>query len=351
MPAAPASPLLALPGLLFGGIVRVRNALYSAGYLRQERLSRPVISIGNLTLGGTGKTPFAVFVADLLCRLGAVPALLSRGYGRRSDGDLLVVPPGETVEQATLVLGDEPALVRRKVPAIWVGISRDRCAAGLQILEKGCLPIFILDDGFQHRKLYRDLDVLILDATQPLEANRVIPGGSLREPVIGLRRAHVIVINESFSRNRNEQLREVVRKLHPEIQVCNCTQRVDSFVPISDWLRSPGGGREARVSGPVYLVAAVGNTERFRLSIESMGLEVKGCRFFRDHYALSKREWDECGREAFRSGADILITTEKDAIKLDHAPDLPLFVALQSTRLEQSADFEQMIRSMLEGAE
>src|SRR6059036_945285 len=133
-PAAPASPLLALPGLLFGGIVRVRNALYSAGYLRQERLSRPVISIGNLTLGGTGKTPFAVFVAGILQGLGAVPALLSRGYGRESPGDLRVAPPEEVIEQAAMVLGDEPALFRRKVPGIWVGVSGDRYAAGLEIL-------------------------------------------------------------------------------------------------------------------------------------------------------------------------------------------------------------------------
>src|SRR5213593_461170 len=98
------SSLFTIPGLLFGSIVHARNALYSAGYMRPKRLSRPVISIGNLTLGGTGKTPFAIFVADLLRGLGAVPALLSRGYGRQSQGDLRVAPPEEVIEQAAMVL-------------------------------------------------------------------------------------------------------------------------------------------------------------------------------------------------------------------------------------------------------
>ncbi len=330
--------------------MRTRNALYAAGYMRRRRLPRPVISIGNLTLGGAGKTPFAIYVAHLLCELGAIPALLSRGYGRESADDILAVAPGDSLERAALVLGDEPALVRREVPAVWLGISNDRYSAGRKILERGVTPIFILDDGFQHLKLHRDLDVLILDRTQPLRKNRVIPGGSLREPVNGLRRAQVVVINESLPRNPNDDLENFVHKLNPEARVYYCTQRIDSLTPFSQWQTHASKGTQVRVSGTAYLVAALGNPERFRLNVEALGLEVRRCRFFRDHRRLSRRDWEDCGREARKAGADILITTEKDAIKLDHGPDLPLFVASQSVRLEQSADFAKTLRGLIEGA-
>src|SRR5262249_53976455 len=159
---------------------RARNELYAGGWLRERRLPRPVISVGNLTLGGTGKTPLAIYLAELLRKLDAAPALLSRGYGRRSRDRIQVFGPGDEVSNLVWRAGDEPALVRRRVPAVWLGISKDRRAAGERVLEKKPDVVFILDDGFQHRKLHRDLDIVVVDRAQPLTTNRVFPRGTLR---------------------------------------------------------------------------------------------------------------------------------------------------------------------------
>src|SRR4030095_5465493 len=128
--SAPPSPYLSVPSFVFEAIVRARNELYASGWLRQTRLPRPVISIGNLTLGGTGKTPLAIYLAELLVKLNAVPALLSRGYGRQSRDKIEVCGPEDEVSDIAGRAGDEPALVRRRVPTIWLGISKNRRAAG-----------------------------------------------------------------------------------------------------------------------------------------------------------------------------------------------------------------------------
>src|SRR5262245_6288298 len=146
--------LLALPALLFEAAVRARNSLYTSGLRRPARLPRPVVSVGNLTIGGSGKTPFVIHVAGRVAAMGAVPAVLSRGYGRERPRSMHVVPPGGEMPGARII-GDEPALIRRRVPAAWLGIASNRHTAGRTIAARVRNPLFILDDGFQHRRLHR----------------------------------------------------------------------------------------------------------------------------------------------------------------------------------------------------
>jgi len=340
--------LLFLPGLLYEGVIRGRNRLYDAGLLRQPRLPNPVISIGNLTVGGTGKTPLVAHIARTVSRIGGEPALLSRGYGRAAR-EPVILAPGDRCRPAMKLLGDEPALVRRHVPEIWLGISNDRHAVGLRISQRAARLVFILDDGFQHRRLQRDLDVVVIDRSQPLEHNRLMPGGTLREPLTGLRRADLLVINGSHQDPGDDPIQALLQRIKPEATVFHCTQLIERLVSFADWLEKGPGCNPCADIPPVFLVAAIGNPERFRRDVLSCGIGIKGARFYRDHFSLRPHDWSFCAEEARTCGAGALLTTEKDAIKLARVLDFPLLVAVQATRLAEQVELERIIRAMIEG--
>ncbi len=343
-PSRRLGPLLWAPGLLYEAAVGCRNRLYSAGILRARKLSSPVISIGNLTLGGAGKTPLALHTCQVVLKLGATPVLLSRGYGRRTAGSPRVVAPGTGSEADPAELGDEPALMHRRCPDMWVGVDANRYRAACAIEGRCRRPVFILDDGFQHRSLQRDFDLVVIDATQALAANRVVPRGSLREPLSALRRADAVVLNGPEDRTAPGP----GLWLAPGAMIFRCTQEIRSVMPYDTWRSHPlAAGDTPRVACPLFLVAAIGNPERFRDDARRAGVDVRGTRFFRDHHALDAAEWQACFTEARRAGAQALLTTEKDAVKLCGPPAFPLYVAVQETRMPEQSAFEQTIASVI----
>jgi tetraacyldisaccharide 4'-kinase len=337
------APLMYAPGLLYEGIVRLRNHLYSHGLLEVRRLPAPVISIGNLTLGGTGKTPFAIYAALTLCKMGAVPALLSRGYGRRDPGTMRIVPPGPGDGQGPDTCGDEPALIRRHAPRLWLGIAANRYAAGCRLLESHAATAFILDDGFQHRRLARDLDIVLLDRTQPLRWNRMFPIGSLREPIGGLRRAQIVVLNGAAI--EQDDLEETGRRINPAATLLHCTQEIRSLVPLGAWKN--GSIEDCGSRPPAFLVAAIGNPRRFASDAAKIGVPVQGTRFYRDHSLLSPQRWEECTRMAVAAGAAAVIITEKDAVKTDVVPAFPVLVAVQESTVTERQDFTKLLDRLL----
>ncbi len=340
-PPKSAMPFLFILGVLWESVVRARNSLYDRRILPLRRLNSPVISIGNLTLGGTGKTPLVIHLAQLVSRLGRTPVFLSRGYRRRHSSAMLILPPGADAPPA-VVLGDEPALVRTHVPGIWLAISADRFRAGRSIERVLSDAVAILDDGFQHRRLKRDLDIVLIDPTQPFTANRIFPCGSLREPLDALRRCHAVMINGDPGEAGAVEIRRHIARLRPGGKVFHCIQQIRSLAPLRE--RTSGGVDGASAGDPVFLVAAVGNPVRFCRDVEKLQLEVRGCRFFRDHHTLSPADWKSCCLEARSRDARYILTTGKDAIKLDHEPDFPLFVAVQSTHIVETGPFEDLVR-------
>ncbi len=346
MPPRWISPLLFVPGVIWEAALRARNSLFESGTLTARTLPRPVISIGNLTLGGAGKTPLAIYVARLLVQIAATPVLLSRGYARHSGHRCSIVPPDLPIALPARELGDEPALVRRSVPEAWLGISADRYEAGGHIAQKVPGAVFILDDGFQHRKLRRDLDLLIVDSTQLLEKNRIFPRGSLREPIEGMRRCHAVLINGAGG-TTEASLEEIVRGIHPRATVFHCRQRIETVLPYAEWL----GTSPAPVSAPTpaFLVAAIGNPHRFERDVAALAIEIRGSRFYRDHFAPRIDDWRACWAEARATGAQCLLTTEKDAIKIPGNPGVPLMVAVQSTHVSETDAFREMIRHAATG--
>jgi tetraacyldisaccharide 4'-kinase len=343
------APVAGISSLVFESVVRVRNRSYASGLLKQHRLSAPVISVGNITVGGAGKTPLVIYLAQKLSQLGFTAAILSRGYGRQSLNDSYILPPEQAVATPALTLGDEPALIRRRVPGAWMGISKDRFAAGREIANQVKRPAFILDDGFQHRRLYRDLDIVIIDQSQPLKTNRIFPAGTLREPILELCRCHMVVINGMFdAKDGVDPAASEVRAIHEKADLFYCTQTIRALVPFSSWLESRAAVNSDIMPQSVYLTAAIGNPERFYRDIQRLGIEVRGARFFSDHYWIKPDDWRMCVAEARAKSADAIVITEKDAVKLSQPPDYPLQVAVQLTEISDTGAFEQMLKHYIE---
>ncbi len=342
-------PLLFLPGLAFEGLIRARCALYASGLLQKRTLDAPVVSIGNITMGGTGKTPLVIHVAQILEKQGFRPAILSRGYGRSNPNRSWIISPGDKIALPAGILGDEPALIRRRVPSAHMGISPNRFQAGSVLAKQPGKVAFVLDDGFQHLRLHRDLDVVIIDGGQPLASNRVFPRGTLREPLSQLRRCHMIVINDPCEEGRYEAVVEEIRHVHSRAPVFRCRQKIRSFIPFSAWQDGAAdAGSPLAAVKRAYLVAALGNPQRFERDIRGMGISVQGKNFFRDHYRLEPGDWTRCSAEARARHAEAIIITEKDAVKISHPPDYPLLVAVQSTEVSDAAEFEQILTKGVE---
>jgi tetraacyldisaccharide 4'-kinase len=340
------APLVFIPGLMFEALVRVRNRWYAASLLSQHRLPAPVISIGNITMGGTGKTPLVIWLAQELLKFGFTPAILTRGYGRKAPNESHILSPGKFSADSALVLGDEPALIRRHVPDAWMGISKKRLLTGREIAKQASRPVFILDDGFQHRRLYRDVDIVVIDRSRPLKANRIFPIGTLREPISELRRCHIILINGTVDNMERDPIAAQIRDLHEKAQIFYCAQSIRTLTPFSSWRE--GATLETCAPHSAYLAAAVGNPERFYRDVRQLGIDVRGTSFFADHYWLKPEDWQVCVENARSKSADAIIITEKDAVKISQPPDFPLQVAVQTTKIFNSNALEQSLKNSIE---
>ena len=178
---------------LYQGVIAARNGLYDRGLLRQEKLPCPVVSVGNLTVGGTGKTPTVILLANLLKREGRRPAVLSRGYGGQAKVPVTVVSDGSGILSHWRETGDEPILIARAAPGVPVLTGPRRLLTGRAAIERFGADCLILDDAFQHRALARDLDIVLIDAASPFGNGRLLPAGPLREPRTSLLRAHMLI--------------------------------------------------------------------------------------------------------------------------------------------------------------
>ncbi len=268
---------------IYGGVVGARNILYDRGLLRSRRLAGGVISIGNLSAGGSGKTPFVLLLGDLLKARGIEFDVLSRGYGRRTRGVLLVDPGGLPGD-----FGDEPLLIARKLQ-VPVVVGENRFQAG-DFAEKRFGPrLHLLDDGFQHRSLERDFDIVMV--TPPDIGDRLIPGGKLREPLGSLRRADTIVLASGASGKSLPVDGKLVWRVRRGIIPQNIPQRPVVFCGIA-------------------------RPQSFVLQLRAANIEPVAEAFYRDHHAYTEKDIDELLQLKQRTEAGGFVTTEKDAINL-----------------------------------
>jgi tetraacyldisaccharide 4'-kinase len=268
---------------IYGAGVRVRNALYDRGTLGQRRLQGPVVSVGNLSVGGTGKTPFVILLGELLKSRQVKFDILSRGYGRKSRGVALVDRNGTASE-----FGDEPLLIARRL-GLPVIVGEDRYRAGQFAEKQFGVQLHVLDDAFQHRALYRDFDIVLV--TPDDVRDRLLPAGRLREPLSSLRRADALVLASGAAPDGLPVEGKLVWRVRRGIVVKNAPARPVVFCGIA-------------------------RPKNFLLQLRTAGVEPAAEAFYRDHHAYCEHDIRDLLNLRARSEADGFITTEKDAVNL-----------------------------------
>lgn len=335
---------LTVPAKLYELGVRTRIALYQSGYLNSSRLPRPVISVGNLTVGGTGKTPFVSFLGRYLRDEGHDVAILSRGYARRSRG-LVEVSNTSSVLAGVEEAGDEPLLLARACPGVRVVVNTNRAIAGKWVLSERSATVFILDDGFQHLGLERDLNIALLDAGDLGGLEEMVPFGRLREPLTSLGRADAIVVTRADEPFDHEALNDVLAKYSQA--------RIPVFYAYHDLTELRRLDREGAVRPvsftrrKVAVVSGIGRPQRFVSDLEHYGMAIVLHRVFPDHHRYSDEEFRQFVNNACEAGAEAVIMTEKDAINLPTeiltSPALPLYAAVIEFRCEEEVALKSLV--------
>jgi tetraacyldisaccharide 4'-kinase len=291
--------------LVYSIVLRVRGVLYRLGILPSFRLGVPVISVGNLSVGGTGKTPLSVHVARLLITRGKRVVVLSRGYGGAGGSAVRVVSDGARILLSASEAGDEPVLLARSVAGLIVVTGSDRYRAGVEAIKRFNPNVILLDDGFQHLRLQRDLNILLLDAARPFGNGWTLPAGLLREPRSALHRADLIVYTRA---DKAMEIQNVAG-----IPVCRSAHRLTGVVSLF-------GGELSSFSilfgKKGVACAGIADPGSFFSALEQEGLDLAARISFRDHCPYDQTERAEICRVMKESGADYLITTEKDGVKL-----------------------------------
>jgi tetraacyldisaccharide 4'-kinase len=293
----------------------------------RQRLPHKVVSIGNITTGGTGKTPAAIALAEEAKRRGLYPVILTRGYRGRAKGPCFVTK-GKGPLLSADDAGDEPLLMAERLNGVPVVKGHDRYEAGLYALahiDHEGEVLFILDDGFQHWRLHRDKDIVLIDALNPFGKRVLLPFGRLREPLGSLDRADIIVLSRTYGDEKDRQGRLSADALVKEIRRYNTKARIfqAEHRPLScGFLSGEKKPPEWLFGRKVFGLSAIGNPLSFRKTVLSMGAQFLGCRMFRDHHRYSSSDVARVLKGAQRCGAEWIVTTEKDIIKLRNF-DLP----------------------------
>jgi tetraacyldisaccharide 4'-kinase len=312
---------------LYGAVVRARNKAFDAHPGWAARAGRPVVSIGNLSLGGTGKTPVTLFLAEGLQGIGWPNVILSRGYGGRRRVDPMVVDAGTPPALA----GDEPVLMAQRLGPERVVVARRRIE-GVRLAE-GFDPkpvCLLLDDGFQHRALYRDLDLLTLDGVKRWGNGRMVPLGDLREPLSAASRAHALVVTRA-SRAPMAEIHSWWKEHGSGGPVFGVDFAITGIRDLNTGEMSPLPDPSNR---PFFAFCALGHPEAFLADLMIAGVRWVADRTFRDHHAITPKELSLLQTEALQAGAEALVCTGKDAVKLGEAHraalGMPLYIAGQS---------------------
>lgn len=303
--------ILLLPlSWLYGMIVAVRNAAFATGLLRQEQVVVPVVSVGNMTAGGTGKTPLAGHIAEILLRRGRKPAVVSRGYRRESHGVVIVACAGQPPVDAARG-GDEPVQIARQYPGVSVVVAERRAEAAAVAVARCGADVIVMDDGFQHRALRRDADIVVLDARVDIRSVPMLPAGNRREWLSGLRRATLLV----FSRCGDEGLPPWSRDFAPRFggRMVGCRFRIAGF-------RTIPHGAETRPAGQAVAFSGIGDHAEFLRTLREAGVTLAGDRRFRDHHRYAPEELAGVVALAKSTGATAIITTEKDMVRIEVDP-------------------------------
>ena len=307
----------------------MRAQAYRWGLLRTGRLPCPVVSVGNLTLGGSGKTPTVELAVRTLQELGAFPAVVSRGYGRATRG-VYVVADRDGVRVDTRRAGDEPVLLAERLPGVPVVVGENRHEAGRMAVERCGATALVLDDGFQHRTLAKDLEILVVQGRAPWGNARVFPRGMLREPLSALARAHLVVVTNPAGAEPVAAVTATVRRFNPSAAVLAARYQVEDAIETQSGRRLPVSELAGR---RLIAFAGLGSPQGFADTLDAAAVRTVGFVEFPDHHWFTERDLSELARDARAAGAQGLITTEKDWVRVRELPPSPLPLWVLPVRL------------------
>ncbi|PID75353.1 MAG: tetraacyldisaccharide 4'-kinase [Deltaproteobacteria bacterium] len=331
---------------LYAGVMKIREWLYKSGFFERIQFPVPVVSVGNLMLGGTGKTPTVIHIARLLRNHGYRPAVVSRGYKGSSKAPYTLVSDGTMIISTADTAGDEAVMMAKQLSNIPILVGKKRaipCRYAVESLEADCI---ILDDGFQHLAVARDIDLVLFDSTNLAGNSRVFPGGPLREQVSSLKRTSAFLLTGRTGANakRADTFAELLQTRFTEIPVFSATYSEPFITDIK------GKRVDARLLKRPFLFSAIANPERFVTSVSDLGLFVTDSTAFADHFSYSQKTAALLEAKAQDAEADCLLTTAKDAVKLE---GLNFSRAVYVFHLQQSPgkDFDDYLLTTLKDLE
>ncbi|NKE70986.1 tetraacyldisaccharide 4'-kinase [Nitrospiraceae bacterium HYJII51-Mn-bac16s-1-B09] len=296
---------------LYGLSCRLRILLYEKGMLPRKKVDCLVVSIGNLTVGGTGKTPFTIFLAKKWQERGYTVGIVSRGYRGTYKGPLRLVSDGQEILERPETAGDEPYLMAQRLKGIPILVSSDRYKGCQWLLERFHLDLILLDDGFQHIRLHRDLNILLVDATNPFGNGALLPRGALREPLSEVRRADVVIFTRSEDQaDASEWIGEIERFGKPCVRTSFQPSRL---IDVRNGTALPAG---TLVKEPVLSFCGIGNPDSFGMLLKRLGVDLREQVVFRDHHSYQLSDLEKIRKKADQLGAKWVVTTEKDAVKI-----------------------------------
>jgi tetraacyldisaccharide 4'-kinase len=332
-------PLLRPLGVVYGFFMRLRSLFYETSILKRFSYQVPVISVGNLTMGGSGKTPIVISLAQFFLKKGYRPAVVSRGYGGKAKGKFNVVSDGKMLYLNSFEAGDEPRLIAEKASGVAVVTGKKRkypCQYAVD--ELGC-DLIILDDGFQHLSVQRDIDLVLFNAETNLKLMHVLPSGLLREPVSALNRASAFIVSGCNIKNPSE-----VPGVVPYLQGKQKNKPLYqlSYVP-SHFVDQNGKIMELdAIQSPMFAFCGIAAPHRFFNTLKNLPAEIIDSIFFKDHQDYNQDILQDIVRRAKNKGSAILVTTEKDLIKLKALDsELPLYALCME--VERSPSFDTFI--------
>jgi tetraacyldisaccharide 4'-kinase len=318
---------LALP---YGAVAHLRARVYRQGILRQRRLDGMVISVGNITTGGTGKTPMVLWIAQRLLVEGKSTGILTRGY--RGAGD------------AAASTSDEVRLLQARLgERVAFGVGADRFARGRELAKRG-VESFVLDDGFQHLQLARDVDIVLVDATSPFGGGHLLPAGRLREPLSALSRADVIVITRS---DHAPAIEAAIRR-DSDAPIFYARAHLESIRAFRG--EYPGTEYAEAHSRKFFAFSGIGNPAGFRADLREWGLDTAGYKVFPDHHRYTARDVKAMEAGARAAGANAIICTEKDIFNLSDVPwgEIDLYYCRISLHIAREPEFWQNVLAVAE---
>jgi tetraacyldisaccharide 4'-kinase len=327
--------------LLYGSIVRTREFFYRKKIFKSRKLPCKVISVGNLTVGGTGKTPMTIHLARRLSSQGYKTAVISRGYGR-SEKSAAIVSDGHQILLQSDEAGDEPFMIARNLKHIPVIVGQNRVKAGWLAIEKFAPDVIVLDDAFQHLKLVRDIDLVLLDYHRPYGNNHLLPRGTLREPISALARADAFILTRCDAVLGEDQaaLKKIIgnRPVFKTVHSPYISELISSKAGLKPL--SIVGLKPALQGRKGFVFSGIAGNRDFRSTLKTLGCRIAGFSEFADHHRYSASDIEAISDSAYKAKADILVTTEKDYVRISPETRWTLDLAVVGAEISFGADDE-----------